>query len=274
MEKNTGRSVRETLREVETVQLLVSVVHEEEVAAAVAGGADIIDVKNPREGSLGANFPHVIRRIRRSTPPHLPVSVAIGDMPNLPGTAALAAAGAATCGVQYVKVGLFGAREPDEARALLAAVCQATREQDETVRVIATAYADAQAVDSLPPRELPAIAVQAGAYGCMLDTARKRDVTLFTALSPAELDSFVGECRAAGLICALAGSLREADIPHICDLRPDIIGFRGAACRGDRASGRVDVHAVERLKALIADAGCRSSDLSPGVQPAVQAAPR
>ncbi|WP_416341240.1 (5-formylfuran-3-yl)methyl phosphate synthase, partial [Solidesulfovibrio sp.] len=39
------------------MRLLVSVVREEEVAAAVAGGADIVDVKNPAEGGLGAAEP-------------------------------------------------------------------------------------------------------------------------------------------------------------------------------------------------------------------------
>ena len=36
------------------VRLLVSVVSADEVEAALAGGADIVDVKNPAEGSLGA----------------------------------------------------------------------------------------------------------------------------------------------------------------------------------------------------------------------------
>ena len=50
------------------MKLLVSVVNENEVAAAVEGGADIIDVKNPAEGALGANFPRVIRAVRKATP--------------------------------------------------------------------------------------------------------------------------------------------------------------------------------------------------------------
>ena len=66
------------------MKLLVSVAGEIETAAAVEGGADIIDVKNPKEGALGANFPHVIRNVRKATPQSIPVSAAIGDVPNLP----------------------------------------------------------------------------------------------------------------------------------------------------------------------------------------------
>lgn len=236
------------------MELLISVVREDEVGPAVAGHADIVDVKNPREGSLGANFPHVIRRVREITPAEVPVSVAIGDVPNLPGMAALAAAGAAGCGVQYIKVGLLGPRDHDEAFALLSAVCRAGRDEDPAVRIMATAYADARKTGSLPPLELPAVAAEAGADGCMIDTAVKAGGTLLTELGAAELESFVARCREAGLLCALAGSLRASDMQRLRELAPDIVGFRGAACRGGRRDGSVDREAVLRLKDLIAQA--------------------
>ncbi|GAI18919.1 unnamed protein product [marine sediment metagenome] len=40
--------------------LLVSPRDINEALAAVRGGADILDIKNPEEGSLGANFPWII----------------------------------------------------------------------------------------------------------------------------------------------------------------------------------------------------------------------
>ena len=39
------------------MRLLVSVVSAEEARSALAGGADIVDVKDPGEGSLGAPAP-------------------------------------------------------------------------------------------------------------------------------------------------------------------------------------------------------------------------
>ena len=51
-------------------QLLVSVFALEEVDAALAGGADIVDVKNPAEGALGAPTPALLRAVRsRVAPP-------------------------------------------------------------------------------------------------------------------------------------------------------------------------------------------------------------
>ena len=54
------------------------------------------------------------------------MSVALGDLPALPGTAALAALGAARSGAAYVKVGLWGRRR-EEAVAVVRAVREAAR---------------------------------------------------------------------------------------------------------------------------------------------------
>jgi hypothetical protein len=240
------------------MQLLISVVNEEEAKSAFGGGADIVDVKNPLEGALGANFPRVIRRVRQCTPPGLPVSVAIGDAPDKPGATALAALGAAVCGVQYVKVGLYGTKEPRQAVFLLKEVCRAVREHDSVIKIIAAAYADAHRIEALPALASPVVATEAGADGCMLDTAVKGEGSLFSYLDDDELRDFVQNCHKRGLICALAGSLGEADIPRVSEIGPDIIGFRTAACMGDRIQGVVELQKVKQLKNLIAANGSPS----------------
>ncbi len=85
------------------MQLLVSPRDIPEARKSLA--ADIIDVKKPSEGSLGANFPWVIREIKALSTK--PVSAAIGDFDYKPGGASLAAYGAACSGADYVKVGLM-----------------------------------------------------------------------------------------------------------------------------------------------------------------------
>ena len=234
------------------MRLLVSVVSEEEVASAVSGGADIVDVKNPREGTLGGNFPHVIRGVRKQTPAGLEVSATIGDVPNLPGTASLAALGASICGVQYIKVGLFGIHNTNDAVILLQEVCRAAREYDPAIRIIAAGYADADKINSLPSLQLPAAASKAGVDGCLLDTASKSDGTLLTKHQDVQLHDFVRQCHRANLLCAVAGSLSLKDIPQICRFGADILGVRTAACSGDRINGRVDRQKVRQLKEMIA----------------------
>ncbi len=233
------------------MQLLISVVNADEAGEAIAGGADILDVKNPAEGSLGAQTPRVIQQVRASAPGPMKVSVAIGDMPNLPGTASLAALGAAVCGVDYVKVGLWGPRTEAEAGFLLEEIRRAVSAFP-TVAVIAAGYADAARAGTLDPRLLPRIAGTAGVAGCLLDTAIKDGRGLFDFLAPETLRSLAEEAHAAGLLFALAGALREQDLPLVRDLGADVAGVRSAACRDGRRAGPLDPERVRRLREVIA----------------------
>jgi uncharacterized protein (UPF0264 family) len=233
------------------MRLLVSVTDAAEARVAVEAGVDIVDVKNPAEGSLGAPAPGVIERVRQIVPPERPVSAAIGDLPGLPGTAALAALGAARSGAAYVKVGLWGTSTADEAVAVLRAACDAV---DGGATVIAGAYADAERVPGgpLPPAAVVGAARRAGVGGCLLDTAVKDGHGLFEWLSPDELAALVAEGHAAGLDMALAGALRAEDLSLVRATGADIAGVRAAACRDGRRTGPLDPERIGRLRALCA----------------------
>jgi uncharacterized protein (UPF0264 family) len=225
------------------MKLLVSVVDADEARAAAAAGADIVDVKNPAEGSLGAPSPAVIAAVCAAV--GQPVSAAIGDMPNLPGTAALAAAGAANSGATFVKVGLWGVSTEDDAVALLSAVRAAVPD----AVVVAAAYADARRVPHAPlaPELLPRVARAAGVEVCLLDTAIKDGRGLLEWLSP---EPFVAEAHDLGLEVALAGALRAEDLPVIENTGADIAGVRSAACVGGR-SGSLDGALVGAMRELL-----------------------
>lgn len=235
------------------MQLMISVTSAAEATRAVAGGAALIDVKNPREGALGAAAPTVVQAVRGVVPPHLPVSAAIGDLYDQPGTAALAAVGAALAGADLVKVGLLGTRTAAAAHRLLAAANRALEAFRPTTRLIACAYADWGRIDALPVRELPAVAAAAGCAGAMIDTYRKgvSGGSLLSIMDLAALADFVGQCRAHNLVCGLAGSLRAIDLAALACLDPDYAGVRSAACGGDR-HGEV---AQEQVAALVRTLG-------------------
>jgi uncharacterized protein (UPF0264 family) len=229
------------------MQLLISVLDGAEAAAAAAGGADIIDVKDPAAGALGAASTSMLRAVGGSIPPHLPLSAALGDRPGGPGSVELAARNAAGCGADFVKIGLLDTGDGD-AVAALRAVKLAVADFAPPVRVIAVGFADFARAGSPAPLSLPHIAKEAGVDGCLLDTAIKDGQGLFAWLDDEALRSFVATCREFGLLSALAGSLAAEDVPRIAALRPDVVGFRGAACAGDRVSGRVTQEKVAALR--------------------------
>ena len=226
----------------ELLKLLVSVVDKAEALDSIEGGADILDVKNPKEGSLGANFPRVIRQVKDVTPENLELSATIGDLPNLPGTASLAALGAAASGVDYVKAGLFGVKTCEEATALMTEVVKAVKEYDGNLKTIACGYADFRTVGCANPLELPLVAHKAGADGVLVDVKVKNGQTnLFSFLTDENLKEFVNTAHNYNLLAALAGSLDTQDIKRVYSLGADIIGVRGAVCtKKDRLAGKLE----------------------------------
>jgi uncharacterized protein (UPF0264 family) len=226
------------------MRLLVSVVDAAEARVAAAGGADVIDVKDPSLGAIGEAAPHVVRAVREATPRHLPVSAALGDGPFAPAVAARLVQAATASGADFVKLGVRHTSLGDAATSLRAA--RATLPPGG--RLVVAGFADSARAGSPAPADLPGLAADVGAHGCLLDTAVKDGRGLFDWLDDAELSTFVEACRARRLLSALAGSLRVEDLARLGPIGPDLVGVRGAACIGDRVRGRVD---AARVRALV-----------------------
>lgn len=236
--------------------LLISPINTKEAYEAIEGGADIIDVKNPKEGSLGANFPWIIKRIRNMTPDHIPVSATLGDVPYKPGTVSLAAAGAVVSGADYIKVGLYGTKNYDEALDVMKNVVRAVGEYREDAWVVASGYADAYRIGAVNPIKIPEIAAAADADFAMVDTAIKDGKDLFDFMDHESLENFVEKAHDHGIKAALAGSIKKGHLPILQELKCDVVGVRGAACiGGDRNSGEIHRSAVKELVKMIKNNG-------------------
>lgn len=237
------------------MKLLISVTDEQEASEAITGGADIIDVKNPKEGALGASFPWIIRQIKEITPGNVEVSCALGDLPNLPGSVSLAALGGAMTGVNYIKVGIGAAKTKEDAVFLLQSATKAVQDYCSTVKVVAAGYADAGRVGAINPSLIPEIADKANVDVAMIDTAVKDGSSLFTYLNNEQIQTIVADSHNRGLLVALAGSLKKEQIFNVSMLKADIIGVRSAACtNGDRVNGRITEESVRELAGIMKQA--------------------
>jgi hypothetical protein len=211
------------------MQLLVSPSTIDEAIHSVA--ADIIDVKKPSEGSLGANFPWVIREIKSLLAK--PLSAAIGDFDYKPGGAALAAYGAACAGADFIKIGLaFDGQE--KAKEVISAVVRAVKDEFPEKYVVIAAYSDYQRMHSISPFEMAPIAAGCGADFAMVDTGIKDRQSTFAFMNEETLREFTYTNEKLGLGTALAGAFKFEDIDALKRINPDIIGVRGMVCGGDR----------------------------------------
>lgn len=220
-------------------RLLISVRSAAEAALAVAAGADVIDVKEPHDGVLGAAPLAVTRAIVETVGGRCPVSATVGDVPLA--EAADAVAATQGTGVDFVKIGAFD-EDGVEAADLRAFAAHGAR----GVRLILVMFADRAPDFGIIP-EL----ARAGFRGVMLDTAAKGGGGLRSYMDAANLQRFLRIAHSAGLFAGLAGSLRTADVAPLVALRPDVIGFRGAACKAGARHQELDQSALSALRRLI-----------------------
>jgi len=232
------------------VQLLVSVRDADEAHAALAGGAEIIDAKEPARGALGAVAPSVLAAIRTAVDDAHPLSAALGDAPAL-GPLGDAVRHAAELGLAYVKIGFCGIRARARAAALLATAVRGAHAAGTGTGVIAVAYADAERVGSLSPEAILEVAASTGARGVLLDTARKEGGGLLALMDCSSIVHWVRAAHEADMVAALAGKLSVDDVGVIRALGADIVGVRGAACDGGR-DGRISAARVRALAEMVA----------------------
>lgn len=221
--------------------LLVSVRSVAEALSAVAGGAAVVDIKEPDRGPLGMADPEVWRAVRDVVPRSLSVSVALGDLNDWRDRAAPDPSGFE--GLAFRKIGF--ARAGDDWRARWRALRTEWGDGPPWVAVI---YADWTRAEAPEPSEVIAEAAEAGCGGVLIDTWDKRQRS---PIGPSWDVQVQAIRREVGLV-AIAGGLDEAAIRSLARLKPDYFAVRGAACeRGDR---RLTI-AADRVAALVQACG-------------------
>ena len=234
------------------MKLLISPQNIKEAIEAIAGGADIVDVKNPKEGSLGANFPWVIKEVKQLLPDNVELSCTIGEVPNLPGSMSLAAYGAALLGVDYIKVGLNGVQTIQKATDLLENIVRAVKMCNSKIRIVVAGYGDYSRVNSIEPQLVVQAAFSVKADVVMLDTAIKDGKNLFVFQNFQQLEAFIDAAHEHQLSVALAGSLQSQNLLTVKKLGADFVGLRGAACQNNnRNTGSITRERVKELAEII-----------------------
>jgi (5-formylfuran-3-yl)methyl phosphate synthase len=235
--------------------LLASVRTADEALAALEGGADIIDLKEPAAGALGRLPRAMIAAILEKLEGRLPTSATIGDMPLEPAPVAAAVEAIAATGVDFVKIGVFAGPLAPTLAALAPAMARGCR-------LVAVLFADRAPDFSLIDR-----VAAAGFRGVMLDTADKTAGPLTRHLPIPRLAAFVARAQAQGLLAGLAGSLRAEDLASLAALAPDYLGFR-SALTGSRREAPLDPARVARLVTILRSPASSNATAAAGAQSA------
>ena len=235
-------------------RLLVSVRSVEEAHAALAGGADILDVKEPSNGSLGradlATIDAILAEPRvRET---MMVTAAWGDLGD--DGDAVDVDDRVPAGLAFVKVGFAGEPNRLDWRRRFARLRESLGVQ---TPLIPAAYADAERAEAPDVEEIADLAIDLQTPYLLIDTHAKDGRGLWSWLDDCRLARLAERCVGAGVGLAVAGSLRAEDFDRLAPLPIAVLAVRGAACRGADRNGSVDGERVRELKVRLASGAPR-----------------
>lgn len=236
-------------------RFLASVRNLSEADIVLEHGADIVDLKEPARGALGAVDVFTLKQVVQRVAGRSPISATIGDIPIDADMIRNAASQRFEAGAEYVKVGLFPGRN------VAGMVSTLSQELGAGHALVAVLFAD------LDPqlRILPLLA-DCGFAGVMLDTAKKASGSLCDHASGNCLTEFIKSSHELGMFCGLAGSLDRDDVSRLLPLRPDYLGFRGALCRAGRTT-TIDASLVREMRALVKGSWSNAPVLRQSVSP-------
>ena len=220
--------------------MLASVTSIDEAKVVLNAGADIIDIKNPHEGALGAQDINVVEDIVKFANRAVLTSATVGDIDSNDPELLNKIIKMSGTGVDYVKVGLFETKPSSYfIRSIINAV-------NKGIKIVIVLFAENfQGVDSVR------LIMQMGITGIMLDTKEKKGENLCSILNSNELIQFVELAKENNLITGLAGSLRSEDIAGLLELNPDYLGFRGALCSQSNRINEINKEQVDKIRKAI-----------------------
>lgn len=224
-------------------KLLVSVRSLEEAEKAADGGADIIDIKEPQNGSLGAAPMNTIKAIADGMSCAVPISAALGELTELESNALCML----PAGLSFAKIGLAGCENIVDWQSRLRHAWSSSR--NDLARV-AVAYADWQSSKSPNPQTVATVGSTLKCTYFLLDTQSKSR-PLLDLVTTDQLDQWFDAARNVGMKIVVAGSLEIRHFEHVIRRwSPDILAVRGAACEGARTDA-ISEQKVRQLKAAI-----------------------
>lgn len=233
------------------MRLLVSVRNAAEAGAAVIGGAEIVDAKEPAAASsIGPVSAGKLQEIREEVPSTIKLSAALGDIGRIDDLAAAFAR--ITVPLAFVKLGFRGVADAGQVALLLTDAVRRARLLPSRPAVIAVGYADAGRVGAISPLDLPALVTAAGGDGLLLDTACKDMGSTFQLVTTPFLEVLGDRCEAEELTLAVGGGLGIEDVERASVFGATIFGVRGAVCDGGR-NGTVREQLVSDIAQAIRD---------------------
>jgi uncharacterized protein (UPF0264 family) len=224
-------------------KLLVSVRNAQEAIMALEAGVDLIDVKEPTRGSLGAADGQIIGEVLNVVAGRRPVSAALGELEQCSSSIASLPAG-----LRYGKVGLAGCAQDRQWPERWGAIIETLRRS--STQPVAVVYADWETAGSPSPGEVLQCAQEFLVGTVLVDTFDKSLPGLTKLWTMTRICSLVEAAHAGKMEMVLAGKISMNDAAGLKQIGADYVAVRSAVCQPDR-NGTLDGGLLRQLLELL-----------------------
>lgn len=228
--------------------MLASVMSLEEADIVVNADVDVLDLKQPEYGVLGALEEEIIQSIVARYSGVVTISATIGDIPFDHEQIKQAIHRIKSTKVDIIKVGVFG-------KLLTKSLVDCLRQYHQGgTRIVLVFFPDLIPDYSVVLNQINSEIVS----GVMLDTANKQSGSLLDCQTFEQLQVFLQTAKDKSLISGLAGSLKLDDIDSLLLLKPDYLGFRSAICEQSERTAFIDEQALRETRDKMSNATTES----------------
>lgn len=220
-------------------QLLVSVKNTDEALLALEAGADIIDLKDPSIGALGALDLEETKQIVLAVNGRVQLSATVGENHTLLVELIEDIQARSQLGVEMIKIAVSELFYDPNFYVEISNLATSG------VKIVAVFFADKnfdlKLLESLE---------NAGFYGAMLDTKVKQ-LNLLQVQTKDNLQIFTQACKQHHLKSGLAGSLGLQHMGELLHCNATYIGFRGGVCENLERKLTLSCHKVMEIKNML-----------------------
>lgn len=222
-------------------QLLISVKNIEEALIALEANVDIVDLKDPNSGALGALDLETTSEIVRQVYGHSLISATVGELHASVDELVTDVQSRVNSGVDIVKIAVSGLFYKAD---FYDAIIQLSKAG---VKIVVVFFADED--EEIDLNLLPTLK-KSGVYGAMLDTKNKQK-NLLQVQDQQALKLFTQLSHQYQLKSGLAGSLQPQHIDLLVEINPTYIGFRGGVCDNSQRNTSLNRAKVDEVANML-----------------------
>ena len=221
-------------------KFLISIKDFQEISEEIIQNVDILDLKDPSKGSIGAWQINEIKKTQSFLKSKINISATLGDIFDNYEFKEMAQKFDAL-NLNFIKFGLLSTSTNKLFEKL--EIVNSIKPKTDFVCVV---FADHSSTLNLVINELELFKYY-GVNTILIDTFRKNQGDLLQICKDTFLKDLVNECKKMDIDVGLAGGIKEHQIKGLIRLKPSIIGFRSAVCSKNCRNNKIDVSKIKKL---------------------------